>query len=225
MDYQFPRIERLADVLPAIEGRDEFILAQREWGTVVNYLVSMADTFPAVNTVRMANGIEQMEGKDSGPIFMTQEDYLAAIRRECRGLIFCPKTGKFVRRPLVKFFNVGEREETQLHRLDFSKSHSVYTKEDGSMIVPFEVEHGSGQIRWGTKMGLTEVALKAEVFVAKNLKYQEFAKQCISRDISPIFEYVAPDNHIVLKYEQESMILLAARHMITGEYINLEPSA
>ena len=63
MDYQFPRIERLDDVLPAIEGRDEFIVAQREWGTVVNYLVSMADTFPAVDTP------------------------LDAIRRECRGIL------------------------------------------------------------------------------------------------------------------------------------------
>ena len=48
MDYQFPRIECLDDVLPAIEGRDEFIVATREWGTVVNYMVSMADTFPEV---------------------------------------------------------------------------------------------------------------------------------------------------------------------------------
>jgi len=216
MHYQFPVINHLDDVLPAINGRDEFIVATREWGTVVNYMIVTSDTFPPVASA--------VPYGDPTRGFKVEHDEMAAIRRECRGLIFCPKTGKIVRRPLVKFFNVGERDETQLHRLDFSKSHNVYTKEDGSMIVPFEVEHGSRQIRWGTKMGLTEVSLKAEVFVAKNPKYQEFAKQCISRDISPIFEYVAPDNRIVLKYERESMILLAARHMITGEYINLEPS-
>jgi len=198
MKYNFPHITHLDQVRPVIQDVEGFILAEREWGWVANYVQMGPHVFPEVQT---------------------EAD---AIRRECRGLIFCPKTERIVRRPLSKFFNVGERDETQLNRLNFGKSHSVYTKEDGSMIVPFEVVYGSGIIRWGTKMGLTDVALKAEEFVSKNPKYQKFAKECIARDISPIFEYVAPDNRIVLKYEQESMILLAARHMITGEYLPLK---
>jgi RNA ligase len=45
MNYQFPEIRHLNDVLPHIEGRDEFIVAEREGYSVVNYVVAMADTF------------------------------------------------------------------------------------------------------------------------------------------------------------------------------------
>lgn len=216
MSYLFPTINHLDDVRPAIEGRNEFIIAERDWGFVVNYIVATVDTFPSVNTVSLTNG-----NAISSPIFETKDDHLAAIRRECRGLIFCKKTERIVRRPLTKFFNISEREETQIHQLNFNAPHRVYTKLDGSMIVPFEVDHGSGQIRWGTKMGLSEVALKAEIFVAKNPRYQAFAKWCIAHDISPIFEYTAPTNRIVVKYDQENLTLLAARHMITGEYLDI----
>lgn len=197
MLWKFPTIEHINDVLPAIKDDTHFVVAERENFTVINYLVVSGDTFPDVTDVN------------------------SALRRECRGLIFCSKTGRILRRPLVKFFNVGERDETQIHRLDFTRDHKVYTKIDGSMIVPFEVGYGSGNIRWGTKMGLSDVALKAEVFVAKNPKYMDFAKWCISQDISPIFEYVGPNNRIVVKYEKEDLVLLTARHMITGEYLNV----
>jgi hypothetical protein len=45
MNYAFPIIRHLDDVLPHIEGREEFIVAEREGYTVVNYVVAMADTF------------------------------------------------------------------------------------------------------------------------------------------------------------------------------------
>ena len=49
MFYQFPKIEHIDDVRPAIEGRDEFIIAERDWGFIVNYMVVMPDTFPPVD--------------------------------------------------------------------------------------------------------------------------------------------------------------------------------
>lgn len=198
MNYKFPEIRHLDEVRNAIQDSPAFIIAEREFGWVVNYLVAGPETFPPV---------------------ITRND---AIRREARGLIFCPVTKRITRRPLTKFFNINEREETQLKNLDFSIPHRVYTKMDGSMIVPFEIEYGSGIVRWGTKMGAgTEVAMAAEVFVADNPQYQKFAKWCIKQDISPIFEYTAPNNRIVLKYDKPMMTLLAARNMITGEYIDI----
>ena len=224
MQYQFPEIRHLDDVRAAIEGRDEFIIAERDWGYVVNYMVSMTDTFPEITEDQWwCPGCKQLMSATMGcgSQRCPEPVNLAAIRRECRGMIFCPNTSRIVRRPLTKFFNIGERDETQIHRLDFTKHHRVYTKLDGSMIVPFEVGYGSGMIRWGTKMGLSEVALKAEVFVAQHPKYAAFARWCISQDISPIFEYTAPDNRIVVKYDDESLTLLTARHMITGEYLDI----
>ena len=64
MRYEFPVIQTIQDVLPAIEGRDEFIVVQKDGYQVVNYAVAFEDTFPAVESVN------------------------DAIRRECRGLIF-----------------------------------------------------------------------------------------------------------------------------------------
>jgi T4 RnlA family RNA ligase len=109
MNYEFPTINNISDVLPAIEGRDEFTVAVKEGYTVINYNVMMADTFDC------------------------------NIRRECRGIIFDTATGEIIRRPFHKFFNVNEREETQDHVVDLSQSHAILEKLDGSMIAPFIV--------------------------------------------------------------------------------------
>ena len=109
MNYEFPTIRHISDVLPAIEGRDEFVVAVKEGYTVINYNVMMADTFDC------------------------------NIRRECRGIIFDTATGDIIRRPFHKFFNVNEREETQDHVVNMSQSHAILEKLDGSMIAPFVV--------------------------------------------------------------------------------------
>jgi len=109
MNYEFPHITNISDVLPAIEGRDEFVVAVKEGYTVINYNVMMADTFDC------------------------------NIRRECRGIIFDTVTGEIIRRPFHKFFNVNEREETQDHVFDLCRSYTILEKLDGSMIAPFIV--------------------------------------------------------------------------------------
>lgn len=215
MDYQFPRIERLDDVLPAIEGRDEFIVATREWGTVVNYLVSMADTFPTVNTVRMANGNQQMRGEASDPIFATKDDHLAAIRRECRGLLFYPD-GRIMSRRLHKFFNVNERDETAAHLVDLSQPHVILEKLDGSMITPVYTDAG---VRWGTKMGITDVSTGAETFVAERPQYQRLAEHCLEAGQTPIFEWCSRRQRIVVDYPEDRLVLIAMRDNITGDYL------
>jgi len=211
MKYEFPHLTHLDEVRVAIAGAPEFVVAERDWGFVVNYLVSGSDTFPPVHTT---GGTAKMRAEATRN---------KAIRRECRGLIFCPKTQRITRRPLHKFWNVNERDETRLDVLNFDIPHKVYTKLDGSMLVPFETEYGSGNVRWGTKMGAnTEVALAAESFVARNPNYQHFAEWCISQDISPIFEFTTPGPHkIVVDYDKPMLTLLASRHMITGEYLQL----
>ena len=109
MNYEFPTITNISDVLPAIEGRDEFVVAVKEGYTVINYNVMMADTFDC------------------------------NVRRELRGIIFDSETGEILRRPFHKFFNVNEREETQDHIVDLSRDHRILEKLDGSMIAPFVV--------------------------------------------------------------------------------------
>jgi RNA ligase len=218
MDYQFPRIECLDDVLPAIEGRDEFIVARREWGTVVNYMVSMADTFPPVSDDEYwcpGCKLPMSETAGCGSQRCPDSVNLAAIRRECRGLLFYPN-GQIMSRRLHKFFNVNERDETAAHKIDLNKQHVILEKLDGSMITPMFMPDGS--IRWGTKMGITEVSMQAEEFVAGNPQYAEFADLHIDLGQTPIFEWCSRKQRIVVDYPTDSLVLIAIRDNTTGEY-------
>jgi T4 RnlA family RNA ligase len=214
MNTIYPRIEHIDVVKSAIADSPEFIVAPRPWGVVVNYLVNSPTTFPPFLPVPDDNPETQATVQNA--------NLLAAIRRECRGITFCPKTGVVTRRMLNKFWNISEKPETQLDALDFTQPHRVYTKMDGSVIAPFETWAGSGHVRWGSKMGAdTEVALAAEQFVADNPHYQQFAEWCIANSVTPIFEYTSPGPYkIVLEYDRPMLTLLAARHMFSGEYIN-----
>jgi RNA ligase len=206
MKYQFPIIEHLDDVRPAIEGRDEFIIAEREWGYVVNYMVAMADTFPEVKT---AGGSAKMR---------EEANRYKAIRRECRGLLF-DKSGKVMARRLHKFFNVNERDETQFHAIDFTQPHVILEKLDGSMITPVVTDAG---LRWGTKMGITDVSMGAELFVANNVRYADFAREVLAEGKTPIFEWCSRQQRIVVDYPRDRLVLIAIRDNRTGEYVSYD---
>jgi RNA ligase len=197
MNYKFPIIRTIDDVLPHIEGREEFIVAEREGYTVINYMVAMADTF-------------DMTGPD---------DLTGAMRRECRGLIF-DRDGVLMSRPFHKFFNVNERAETQTHEIDMSQSHVIMEKMDGSMIRPILVD---GYLRLATKMGVTEVAMDAEAWLAaQDPSLNDWLRFYMNEGYTPIFEWVSPFNQIVLAYEEADLVLLAIRENVTGRYLDLD---
>lgn len=194
MRYQFPVIRHLDDVREAIEGRDEFIIAERPWGFAVNYMVSMTDTFPEVKTE------------------------LDAIRRELRGLLFFPN-GQIMARRLHKFFNVQERDETQLQHIDLSQPHVILEKLDGSMITPVETPDG---FTWGTKMGITDVAGPVQAWVNQHMNYLLFAQTQMQMGFTPIFEWCSRKQRIVVDYPEDRLVLIAIRNTVTGEYVSLE---
>lgn len=212
LSYEFPLIRNISDVLPAIEGRDEFVVAEKEGYTVINYNVMMADTFPDV--VYKNAGVHP----DGSPCDI--HDVPAKIRRECRGIIFDSKTGDIIRRPLFKFFNINERDETQLHNLDFSKEHWIDTKLDGSMIATFMHE---GEIVYGTKMVVPDFHELVKKFVdASDVGYETFCRRVIVKGYTPIFEFMHPQKRIVIDYGKEpALTLLAVRHMVTGQFQQL----
>lgn len=189
----FPVIKNIEDVLLHID--DNFSVKRHDNVTVVNYILSSTETFP------------------------TDISLKSKIRRECRGLIFDNKTGNIIRRPLHKFFNVGERESTQINNVNFSEQHDILEKLDGSMIAPF---YNGEKMYFGTKAGFSEVADFANSFVGRNSKYTSFSDQLILYNFTPIFEYVSKNNKIVLKYSEENMYLLAIRNIFSGEYLDYE---
>jgi RNA ligase len=208
MNYEFPTITNISDVLPAIAGRDEFVVAVKEGYTVINYNVMMADTFPDV-----LDSSDLRANHDHYEV----ENLHARLRRECRGIIFDTATGDIIRRPFHKFFNVNERDETQDHRIDLSRSHAILEKLDGSMIAPFIV---NDEMIWGTKMGATDVARPVEAFVEAHPEYRIFAKFMISRGYTPIFEWCSRKQRIVLDYQEDQLILTAIRSLYDGRYVS-----
>lgn len=194
MEYTFPVISHINDVLPAIAGRDEFIVVQKDGYQVVNYAVMMEDSFPVVDSVH------------------------AALRRECRGLVF-DLDGNVINRRYHKFFNVNERDETRLENVDLGKPHRILEKLDGSMVSPCYVK---GSIRWMTKMGITDTSMEAEVHVAKNPQYVGFADACLADGWTPVFEWCSNKNRIVLSYPEDQLVLTALRHNETGFYARVE---
>ena len=144
----------------------------------------------------------------SPEVFPTVVDTGTAIRREFRGIAFGPD-GKIISRPFQKFFNLGERSD-----MAYELNYMSVEKLDGSMIRPI---HVGGDIRWGTKAGITDVALQAEAWVAGQRHYYDFVEKY--KEFTPLFEFVSPDNKIVLEYPDTNLVLLALRHNTTGEYV------
>lgn len=191
----FPVIKHIDDVLPYVD--ENFIVADKGEYTVISYIIPCNKTFPPLS-----------------------EGISAFIRREFRGIAFCNKTGNVLRLFHKKFFNLNEREETLIENINLSDSHYIMEKLDGSCVAPFQTH--TGRIVWGTKMGDTPVSEKIEEFVNNNSKFTVFAKAMLDIAHTPIFEYVAPSNQIVLAYKEENLILTGIRKMFTGEYLTYD---
>lgn len=148
--------------------------------TIFSYMVSMTDTFDS------------------------------KLAKEFRGTTFDNETKQCICRPLPKFFNVGEKDETQHHLVDWDNA-VFYTKHDGSMLTPVLINN---KVFWKTKNTFySDVAIAAQKFYDAN----PFELHDITT-YTPIYEYVGPGNQIVLPYEKEELIYLGYRDINTGEY-------
>jgi RNA ligase len=185
----FPLIKNIDDVLPYIEGNDNFSINNKDDYIVIDYIINTPDTF--------RNSVE----------------------KECRGIIFDQKTGKLIRRPFHKFFNVNERPETLIENLDFSKPHNIFEKLDGSMISPFYTNNN--KIIWGSKAGETFLSPMVEDFVSKNYDYILLFMITFPY-ITCIFEFCTNKNRIVISHPEDRLVLTGMRITETGEYLPYE---
>lgn len=196
MKYKFPIIKHIDDVLPHVKDRPEFIVADKGMYTVINYAVDTGDTFKIV------------EGDELG----------SYIRRECRGIKFDNKTGNIIARPFHKFANLNQWEETRFINIDIDDIKHFMVKEDGSMVHPFIIDDN---IFYATKMGVTDTITQMEKEIRNIKDIEKYCRKQIGLGYTPIFEYVSPNNKIVLKYDEPKLILTALRHMETGEYVDI----
>lgn len=142
-------------------------------------------------------------------LYQNENTFPTKIHQELRGIIFDKSTGDVVRRPLHKFWNAHERPSSVPEATDTI----VLEKLDGSMVTP--LPNG----RWATRKGTTEVAMRAEQFVAANPIYHKRAMYFVGHHYTPIFEWCDPDNPIVIPHKAPSLTLLTVRNNTTGEYL------
>jgi len=155
-------------------------------------------------------------------IYTDKDSFANEWERECRGITF-GADGKIISRTLHKFFNLNEREAYFVKNLDFSKVVGIFPKLDGSMISSCIVD---GKVAVKSKKSfVSDVSIKAQAYVDRNAEYERFCRDMSDRGLTPTFEYTAPDNRIVLRYDEEGMTLLQVRDNVTGAYLNIHDVA
>jgi RNA ligase len=145
------------------------------------------------------------------------------LRRELRGIVF-GENGHIISRPLHKFFNLGEKEETQIVKLDFTKPFNLLEKLDGSMIhnVCLNAEIGEYALK-SKKSYDSDVAKAATDFVSKSKEWGRLFEVCTRNNVTAICEFTSPKNRIVINYgDNPNMTLLHFRHNATGEYLSID---
>jgi RNA ligase len=217
----FPIIEKIEDVLPHIEGKTEFVVAEREGFTVINYMVAFDTTFPSLPDLDAP--LRSLSDFDP----RVEEYTHAMMLRECRGLMF-DRDGKLISRPYAKFFNINEREETLAsnYALEDPSKYAIMDKLDGSFIRPVKID---GIIRLCTKMGITDQSHQAEDFLETLSEEQQEAYayffETYVDHFTPIFEFCSRKNQVVIDYPEDELVLTGMRHNRTGDYITYKSLA
>ena len=151
--------------------------------------------------------------------YMIADDTLwrQPLAEEVRGIVF-DSNGKCISRPLHKFFNIGEKEHTQKSKLVFYNAHFM-EKRDGSMLVPVLI---NDKIFWKSKKSFySDVAIRANECATDNVI--KLTNTLFSMGYTPIFEFTHPQHQIVIDYgDKPKFVLIAARHIETGEYLSPE---
>lgn len=122
---------------------------------------------------------------------------------------------------LEKFFNLNQVDESMYNIVKDYGIKCVNNKEDGS--VASFIKLPNGNVYGKSKMSFeSEQALGITKIYRNNETIKNFVDYTLDNNLVAIFEYVAPHNRIVVRYEEEELILLKVRDNLTGRYIDLK---
>jgi RNA ligase len=182
----FPYIRHIDDLLPHIQHKPEISIKKQPNGCTV---VCYA----------ISNG----------------ETFDSEWARECRGITF-DRDGNILIRSMHKFFNVGERESTQVGNINWDLGVRIMDKRDGSMITPCVLDGG---IEVKTKKSFdTDQANRAKAFILARQNYVDFVRRCHDLKLTATFEWTSPGDRIVVKYPHDELVLTQVRENESGEY-------
>lgn len=212
----------LDEAYEALQGHEEFVVHRYDGLVSFDYMLCFPgsfDTTPAEITSH-ARFLEErgLASKDGSLAVAEQEcQRFAARRRNFRGITFDAATGELVSLPLHKFFNLNQTEETQFHRLQACHA-TIYEKLDGSMIHFFKHPR-TGQLRAATCRSAETVQAREALELAREQPLLwKMISETIENGWTPIFEFVAEHNQIVVQYSSRRLVYLISRNRQTGTY-------
>ncbi|ADI96461.1 RnlA RNA ligase 1 and tail fiber attachment catalyst [Acinetobacter phage Ac42] len=156
--------------------------------------------------------------------YASYTDWLLPDALEARGIMFEMDENdqpiRVMARPMEKFFNLGENPFTI--DLDLSTIEYFMDKSDGSLISSY-VDNDTLFMKSKMSIGSVQAVAARQViqdYVHRDLhdRVLELAKDGFTCN----FEYVAPDNRVVILYPERALVLLNVRNNETGEYVHIE---
>lgn len=144
-------------------------------------------------------------------------DFLLPGALECRGHMFRldGDSVKLVSAPFEKFFNLNENP--MVMDIDFQSVDFIHDKRDGSLISTFMHD---GDVRLKSKTAVaSDQALDATRFLHSNDRLLSVVRELAEDNYTVIMEYTAPDNRIVLPYQEADLRILGVRCNGTLNYI------
>ena len=146
-----------------------------------------------------------------------QDTFNGDLAKECRGIVFRKDTGECICRPLHKFFNVGQKSFTDPKYINWDKIQYVGVKSDGSMGTPVLI---NDKVFWKSKK-----TFYSDIAIAMQKVYEGWSEEdkeelmiVLKNGYTPIYEYVAPDNQVVIFYDKPELVYLHDRNIKTGQY-------
>lgn len=179
----------LEQAYEALKDRKEFVITETEQTISFDYIIIMNDSF--------------------------NDDVYGVTRRNFRGITF-KKSGELLSLPFPKFFNINQNAESQFvdHK---NKNAVIYEKADGTMIHCYFLD---GKIVASTCRSSNNIQSRDALnFINSNNLLQNQIVESIDFGYTPIFEWVAPHNQVVVWYDQPRLIYLMSRHRATGAFL------
>lgn len=131
------------------------------------------------------------------------EDGWNETNRICRGLIVNTQTGEIVARSFPKFFNIGEKPESNLDNLP-NEPFEVFEKMDGSMGSIYKTPDGDWAVATPGSMSSPQAIEATKMLSKYNLNF-------IPNGVTVVVEIIYPENRIVVDYQDKrELIMLAA---------------
>ena len=214
----------LNEALEALNGHDEFVVKRYDGLVVLDYIVVFPGSFDATEE-EIRNREYFLWEKAGGPCTNPDSFWLQAeadckrfawLRRNFRGVTFDEQTGEILSLPLHKFFNINQTADTQFDLHKHRKA-TIYEKNDGSMIHAFI--HPDGRLLTSTcRSSQTPQAQEALQMVNQDEIVKTLILDSIAKGWTPIFEFCAAHNQIVVQYPKPRLVYLISRNRNDGDY-------